>query len=170
MCSDFIIAQATRKPSFCHSLHFLWCTNQRSLYVITKVYYRSMSCFATVSPTVPSYSAKVSPIDPSCTMWAWAKSQAISHWSEQDTEPIVLLISKQAASYRTHGGTYCSGVSTPKIHSLADSSTTCHDSINHLHHSNHCSNHSIDPHTINSHLDGWETTSLTLRHMPNLTS
>jgi hypothetical protein len=36
---------------FCHSLHFLWCMAQRTLHVITNVYYRSMSCFATVSPS-----------------------------------------------------------------------------------------------------------------------
>jgi hypothetical protein len=114
---------------------------QRSLHTVTKVYHRSMSCFATVSPTGPTCSAKVSPIGPSCTMWAWAKSQAISHSSEQDTQPIVFLISKQAAPYQKRGGTCCPGVSTPKIQSLVDLSTTCHVSINHLHHSNHCSNH-----------------------------
>jgi hypothetical protein len=106
---------------------------------------------------------------PSCTMWAWAKSQAIFHSSEKDSLPIVFLISKQIVPYQTHGGTCCPGVSTPKIWSLADSSTTCHDGINHLHHSNHCSNHSIDPHTVKSHLDRWETPSLTLRHKPNST-
>jgi hypothetical protein len=35
-------------------------------------------------------------------------------------------------------------VSTLKIWSLADSSTICHDGINHLHHSNHFSNHSYN--------------------------
>jgi hypothetical protein len=90
--------------------------------------------------------------------------------SEQDTQPIVFLISNQAAPYQTHGGTCCLGVSTPKIWSLADSSTTCHDGINHLHHSNHCSNHCIDSHMVKSHLDGRETTSLTLSHKPNSTS
>jgi hypothetical protein len=56
------------------------------------------------------------------------------------------LISQQAIPYRTRGGTCYPGVSTPKIRSIADSSTTFHDDINHLHHSNHCSNHNIDPH------------------------
>jgi hypothetical protein len=28
-CSDFITDQATRKPSFCHTLLFLWCMAQR---------------------------------------------------------------------------------------------------------------------------------------------
>jgi hypothetical protein len=152
----------------------------RSLYVVTKVYYRSMSCFAMIFWVdmryhTPACSAKVSRVDmryhgPSCTMWAWAKSEAISHSSEQNTLPIVFLISKQAVLYQTRGGTCYPGESTPKIRSLADSSTTCHDGINHLHHSNHYSNHSIDPHSIKPHLDGWETTSLTLRHKPNSTS
>jgi hypothetical protein len=56
-----------------------------------------MSYFAMVSPTGPAYSAKVSLIGPSCTMWAWAKSQAIFNSSEQDTQLTVLLISEQAA-------------------------------------------------------------------------
>jgi hypothetical protein len=51
---------------------------QRSLHVITKVYYMSMPCFAKVSPTGPS-----------CIMWAWMNHHAISHSSEQDTQPIV---------------------------------------------------------------------------------
>jgi hypothetical protein len=122
---------------------------QRSLHVVTMVYYRSMSCLAMAYPTGPLCSAKVSPTAPSCIMWAWVNHHAITHSSEQDTQPIVFLISKQAAPYRTCGDTCCSGVSTPKIRSLANSRTTCHDSINHLHHSNHCSNQSIDPHTAN---------------------
>jgi hypothetical protein len=123
--SYFIASKSTRKPPFYHSLHFLWCLAQRSLHAITKVYYRSMSCFATVFPTGPACSAKVSPICPSCTMWAWVKSQAIFHSSEQYTQPIVFQISKQATPYQKCGGTCFPGVYTPKIWSLADSSTTC---------------------------------------------
>jgi hypothetical protein len=52
--SDFIVDQVTRKPPFCHSLHFLWCMAQRSLHAVTNIYYRSMSCFATVSLTQAS--------------------------------------------------------------------------------------------------------------------
>jgi hypothetical protein len=88
------------------------------------------------------------------------KSDVNPHSTDQDTQPIAFLISKQVISYRTHGGTCCLRVSTPEIQSLADSSTTCHDGINHLHHSSHCSNHSIDPHTVNSHLNGWKITTL----------
>jgi hypothetical protein len=44
----------------------------------------------------------------------------ISHSSEQGTLPTTSLISKQAIPYRTRGGTYCLGVSTPKTRSFAD--------------------------------------------------
>jgi hypothetical protein len=98
------------------------------------------------------------------------KSDVTPHLTEQDTQPIAFLISKQVVSYRTRGDTCCSRISTPKIRSLADSSTTCHNGINHLHHSNHCSNHIIDPHTVTSHLDRWKTTTLSQRHKPNSTS
>jgi hypothetical protein len=98
------------------------------------------------------------------------KYDVIPHSTEQDTQPIAFLISKQVVPYRTHGGTCCPVVSTPMIRSLADSSTTCHDGINHFHHSNRCSNHSIDPHTVTSHLDEWEATTLSQRHKPNSTS
>jgi hypothetical protein len=137
-----------------------------------------MSCFATYSPTKgPACSVKVSPTKgPSYTMWVRhftkyvTKYDAIPHSTEQGTLPIVFLIRKQVVPYQTRDGTCCPGVSTPKIRSLADSSTTCHDGIDHLHHSNHYSNHSIDPHTVTSHLDEWKTTTLSQRHNPNLTS
>jgi hypothetical protein len=127
---------------------------------------------------VPACSAKVSRTNtPSCTMWfrqitkyvtcMTPKNDAHPHSSKQDTQPITFLISRQVIPYRTRGGTCCPGLSTPKIQSLADSSTTCHDGISHLHHFNSCSNHSIDPHTVNSHLDGWRTTTLSKRHKTN---
>jgi hypothetical protein len=59
-------------------------------------------------------------------MWVSANDHATSHSSEQGTLPTTSLISKQAVPYRTHGGTCCPGVSTPKIWSLADSSMTNH--------------------------------------------
>jgi hypothetical protein len=119
---------------------------RRSLHVIIKVFYRSMSCFAMVFWTNGSAcNAKVSrKNNPSCTMWLRqitkyvTKYDANPHSTEQDTQPIVSLISKQVVPHRTCGGTCCPGVSTPKIRPLADSSTTQHDGINHLHHSNHC--------------------------------
>jgi hypothetical protein len=128
---------------------------QRSLHVATNVYYRSISCFDTVSRVDtwyhgPACSAKVSQVDmryhdPSCTVWAWAKSQANPHSSKQDMLHIVFLISKQIIPYRTRDVTCYPRVSTPNIRSLADSSTTCHNGINHLQHYIHCLNHTIDP-------------------------
>jgi hypothetical protein len=52
----------------------------------------------------------------------------ISHSSEQETLPTASLISKQVVPYRTHGGTCCPGMSTPKTWSLADLSMTNHKS------------------------------------------
>jgi hypothetical protein len=51
---------------------------------------------------------------------------AILTQSLHDTQPIAYLISKQVVPYRTRGGICCSGVSTPKIRSLADSNMTNH--------------------------------------------
>jgi hypothetical protein len=82
---------------------------------------------------VPTCNAKISRTNiPSCTMWFRQfikyvtkydyKVWCHSHSTEYDAQPIAYLISKQAITYWTHGGTYCSRVSTPKIPSLADSS------------------------------------------------
>jgi hypothetical protein len=112
--------------------------SQRSLHVVIKVYYRSMSCFATVSrQTVPACSAKVFRTNvPCCTMWFRQFTKYVTktdqkvwchpHLTEHDTQPIAYLISKQAVPYWTYGGTYCPVVSTPKIQFLVDSSMTCH--------------------------------------------
>jgi hypothetical protein len=48
----------------------------------------------------------------------------ISQSSKQGTLPTESLISKQAVSYCTCGGTYCPEVSTPKTRSLANLSMT----------------------------------------------
>jgi hypothetical protein len=111
---------------------------QRSLHAITKVYYRTMSCSTMVSQqTVPACSAKVSCTNvSSCTMWFRQLTKYVTkidhkvlchpHATEQETPPIAYLISKQVVPYRTRGGTYCLGVSTPKIQFLVDSSMTNH--------------------------------------------
>jgi hypothetical protein len=62
---------------------------------------------------------------PFCTMWFRQFTKNVTkmahtdrshpHSTEHDTQSIAYLISKQAISYRTHGGTYCPGGSTPKI-------------------------------------------------------
>jgi hypothetical protein len=85
-----------------------FCMAQRSLHAVTKVYYRGMSCFATVpEQTVPACSAKVSCTNvPSYTMWFWQVTKYVTkydhkvwchpHSIEHDTQPIAYLISKQA--------------------------------------------------------------------------
>jgi hypothetical protein len=111
---------------------------QRSLHAVTKVYYRSMPCFATVSwyttpLTVLRFSAQSGPY---CTMWFRQFTQNITkighkdkchpHSTEHNTRPIAYPISRQVVPYRTHGGTCYTEVSTPMIQSLADSSLTSH--------------------------------------------
>jgi hypothetical protein len=110
---------------------------QRSLHAVTNVYYRSMSCFATISQqTAPlvllRFQAQSGPF---CTMWFRQFTQNVTktdhkdrshpHSTEHDTQPIAYLISRQVVPYQTRGGTSCPGVST-KIQSLADSSMTNH--------------------------------------------
>jgi hypothetical protein len=171
MHSDFITGRVTIEPPFCHSLHFLWCMAQRSLHVVTKVYYRSMSCFPMVSHTNI----------PSCTMWFRQFTKYVTktdhkvcwhpHWTEHDTQSIAYLISKQVVSYRTRGGTCCLRVSTPKIWSLADQAwqTTSPDGTQPSPPYQPCSNHSIDPHH-GQMASQWMGDHLSQRHKPNSTS
>jgi hypothetical protein len=73
---------------------------------------------------------------PFCTIWFRQFTKNITktdnkegshpHSTKHDTRPTAYLISKQAIPYRTRGGTYCPGVSAPKIQSLVDSSMTSH--------------------------------------------
>jgi hypothetical protein len=82
------------------------------------------------------FPAQTSPLAPCGS----GRSQCMmpSQSTEHDTQPIAYLISKEAIPYQTRGDTCSPRVSTPKIRSLVDLSTTCHDDINHLYHSNHC--------------------------------
>jgi hypothetical protein len=151
--------------------------SQRSLHIVTKVYYKSMSYFAMVSwingPRLQclGFSHKhpllhhVVQAGHKVCHKLWCHFHSIKH----DTQPIAYLISKQVVPYRTRGDTYCPRVSTSKIQSLADSSTTCHDSTNQLHYSNHCSNHIIDPHH-GQLTSRWMGDHLSQRHKPNSTS
>jgi hypothetical protein len=111
---------------------------QQSLHAVTRVYYRSMSCFATVSwHTAPLVVLRFpTQSGPFCTMWFRQFTQNATktdhtdrshpHSTGHDTQPIAYLISKQAIPYKTLGGTCCPGVSTPKIWSLVDLSMTRH--------------------------------------------
>jgi hypothetical protein len=74
--------------------------------------------------------------NPFCSMWFRKFTKNVSktdhkegshpHSTEHNTQPTTYLISKQVVLYQTRGGTYCPGVSTPKIRSLADLSMTSH--------------------------------------------
>jgi hypothetical protein len=110
----------------------------RSLQAVTKVYYKSMSCFATVSWQIAPLVVLRFPIHsgPFCTMWFRQFTQNVtktnhkdrshSHSTDHDTQPIGYLISKRVIPYRTRGDSYCPGVSTPMTRSLIDSSMTNH--------------------------------------------
>jgi hypothetical protein len=123
-----------------------------------------------------AWSAKDSPSNAPLAPCGLGRSQSMSQsimsipTQPIKTQSITFLISKHVTPYRTCDGTCYPGVSTPQIQSLANSSTTCHDDINHLHHSNHGSNYNIDPHMAKSHLDGSKITTLSQRHEPNSTS
>jgi hypothetical protein len=128
-----LLAKWLEKPPFCHSYTSFggWPRDR----------YMSLQRFTTwvchillrfPDQTVPACSAKVSGRNiPSCTMWErWfikyvTKYDVIPHSTEQDTLPILFLISRQAIPYWIYGVTYCPRVPTPKIRSLADSRTTC---------------------------------------------
>jgi hypothetical protein len=111
---------------------------QRSVLAVTKVYYKSMSYFATVSRHMAPLAVLRFPAQsgPFYTMWFMLFTQNVTrtgrtnrshpHSTEHDTQPIAYLISKQVIPYWTRGGTCCPMVSSPKIRSLADSSMTNH--------------------------------------------
>jgi hypothetical protein len=79
-----------------------------------------MSYFAMVPTKAPLAVLKFPKKAPLAPCGSHAKHRVIPHSPEQDTLPIVFLISKQVIPYQTHGGTYCPGVSTPKFRSLVD--------------------------------------------------
>jgi hypothetical protein len=77
---------------------------------------------------VPASSAKVSSwLKPLLHLMDQITFCVFPHTTEQDSQPIASLISKQAVPYRTRGDTCCPGVSTPKTQSLADLSMTNHN-------------------------------------------
>jgi hypothetical protein len=86
-----------------------------------------MLCYSFPWPQVPACSAKVSSwLEPLLHLVDQITFYAFSYTSEQDSQPIAPLISKQAAPYWTCGGTCYHGVSTPKTQSFIDMSMTIH--------------------------------------------
>jgi hypothetical protein len=156
---------------------------QRSLHVITKVYYRSMPCFATVSWQTALLAVLRFPAHsgPFCTMGFSRqftqnvtktdhKDRRHPHSTEHDTQPIAYLISKQVVPYQTRGGTCCLGVSTPKIQFLADSSMTNHitwqiTAISTI--PNLAQTTASNLTMVTSHHDRWKTNTLNAQHKPN---
>jgi hypothetical protein len=158
---------------------------QRSLHAITKVYYRSMSCFVTVSrqmaPLVvlrfPTHS------DPFCTVWFSQFTQNVTKTdhkdrshppsTEHDTQPIAYLISKQVIPYRTRDNTCCLGVSTPMTQSLADLSMTNHITwripiVSIIPNLAQITTSNLT--MVTSHHDRWKTNTLNTQHKSNSTS
>jgi hypothetical protein len=93
------------------------------------------------------------------------------HTIEQDSQPIASLISKQAVSYQTRGGTCCPGVSTPKARSIVDSSMTNHNTWRNPTVSTiqtHAQTAASNLTTVTSDHDGWKTNTLNTQHKPKL--
>jgi hypothetical protein len=87
-----------------------------------------MLCYGFPGPRVPTCSAKVSlSLEPLLHLVDQITFCIFPRTTEQDTQPIASLISKQAIPYRTRGGIYCPGVSTPKTRPIAYSSMTNHN-------------------------------------------
>jgi hypothetical protein len=139
---------------------------QRSLHAVTKVYYRlyvklcydstQYHSIAKVSRGSRGITAPLAPCEPRRV------TTSISHSPEQDTLSTASLISRQVVPYQTHGGTCCSGVSTPKTRSLADSSITVHTTWRNPSASTisaHAQTTASILTTVKSHLNGWETIS-----------
>jgi hypothetical protein len=152
---------------------------QRSLHAVTNVYYKSMSCFPTVSWQTAPLALMRFPTHsgPLCTMWFRQFTQNVTntdhkdrshpHSTEHDTQPIAYLISKQAVPYWTHGGTCCPRVSTPMTRSLANLSMTNHITWWILTAStipNLAQTTTSNLTTVTSHHDRWKTYTLNTRH------
>jgi hypothetical protein len=86
-----------------------------------------MLCYGFPWPWVPTSSAKVSSyLEPLLHLVDEIMFCVFPHTTEQDSQPIAALISKEVITYETRGGTCCPGVSTPKTWSVVDSCMTNH--------------------------------------------
>jgi hypothetical protein len=131
-----------------------------------------MLCYSFPAPRVPACSAKVSSwIKPLLHLVDQITFCVFPHTIEQDSQPTASLISKQAIPYQTRGITYCSGVSTPKTQSLADSSIMNHNTwriptISTI--LTHAQTTASNLTTVTSHHDEWKTNTLNTQHKPKL--
>jgi hypothetical protein len=144
---------------------------QRSLHVITKVYYGSYAklcegstqyhSVTNVSRGSRGTTAPLAPCEPGRV------TTPNSHSSDHGTLPTASLIIKQVVPYRTHGGTYCLGVSTPMTRSLADSSMKVATFPTIPNFAQTTTSHLT---TVTSHHDRWKTNTLNTQHKSNSTS
>jgi hypothetical protein len=117
-------------------------------------------------PRVSTSSAKVSSwLEPPLNLMDQIMSYVFPHTIDQDSQPTTPLISKQVVPYRTHGGTYCPRMSTPKTQSLADLSMTSHitwwiPTVSTI--PNLAQTTTSNLTTVNSHLNGWKTNTLNI--------
>jgi hypothetical protein len=123
-----------------------------------------MLCYGFLMTGVPASNAKVfSWLEPLLHLVDQITSYVFLHTTEQDSQPIAALISKQTVSYWTRDVTYCPGVSTPKIRYLADLSMTIHNTWWNpsvptiLTHAQTTASILI---TVTSHHDGWKIKTL----------
>jgi hypothetical protein len=103
---------------------------QKSLHVVTKIYYGSYAKLCQGSMQYHSIAmvsrgsrGTMAPLAP-CELGR--VTTPTFHSSEQGTLPTASQIIKQVVPYRTCGGTYCPRVFTPMTQSLADSSMINH--------------------------------------------
>jgi hypothetical protein len=149
---------AIRTLTLVYGLEITTCHYKGLLYELV------MLCYGSPVNRAPASSAKVSSwIKPLLHLVDQITSCVFPHTIEQDSQPTIYLISKQANPYQTHGGKCCPGVCTPKIQSFADSSMTNRITWRNP---NICT---IPTHAqitawnltmVNSHHDGWKSNTL----------
>jgi hypothetical protein len=129
-----------------------------------------MLCYGFPWPQVPASSVKVSPwLEPLLYLMYQITSYVFPHTAEQDSQLTTSLISKQAIPYRTCGDTCHPGVYTPKTRSLADSSMTIYITwqiwtVSTI--PTHAQTTTSILSMVNSHLDGWKSTTLNTNISP----
>jgi hypothetical protein len=106
-----------------------------------------MLCYGYPTRAPLACSAKVSPATtPLKPCGSQTKYRVIPYSTEQNTQPIVFLISKQLIPYRTCGSTCCPGCLLLRFGPKQIWATTSPDWLNHLHWTNPCLNRNIEPH------------------------
>jgi hypothetical protein len=160
-----LLAKQLYKSLFFHSytsfgvwLEITTCRYKDWLYELV------MLCYGFPWPRVPICSAKVSSyLKPLLHLVDQITFCVFPHTTEHDSQPIAIIISKQAVPYRTHVGTCCPRVSTPKTWSLADSSVTNYISwqiptISTFPNLTQTTESNLI--MVNSHHNGWKTNTL----------